>query len=231
MKILTIDDDDKFNNLLAHQLRKSNYEVTTTTNAKCFIDNLKEKKFDLCLIDLNLTEGENSGLQLLKLIRDKFKDELAVIILSRLDNQSDITHAIECGANDYVTKPLDIDILNTKIRRIFDEQSHYKKILKASSVPRDLQQCSINSSFTILKVLENGLAIKGNNCLSKGTKIELKETHVNKALNISNIPLIVTKNLRQEDGSYFMLLELRDKDFELSDYFKEWILDKIEKSA
>lgn len=123
--ILIIEDDKHLNKGLSIALEK-NYEVIPTftiSDAKNYIGNS-----DLILLDMNLPDGD--GLEIIKYTRKI--STIPIIVLSAIDLEAYIISAIELGADDYLTKPFSLEILEAKIKRAFekinsDDLSIYKK--------------------------------------------------------------------------------------------------------
>ena len=113
-KILIIEDDKNLNKGLSIALNK-NYEVfsvSTVNEAKNFIFSV-----DLILLDMNLPDGD--GLEIIKLTRQT--SSIPIIVLSAIDLESYIISAINLGADDYLTKPFSLGILEAKIKRSFEK--------------------------------------------------------------------------------------------------------------
>ncbi len=124
-KILIIEDDRHLNKGLSIALEK-NYEVTsiyTISDSKNYISDS-----DLILLDMNLPDGD--GLEIIKYTRKI--SPVPIIVLSAIDLEAYIISAIDLGADDYLTKPFSLGILEAKIKRVFekiysDDLSVYKK--------------------------------------------------------------------------------------------------------
>ena len=115
-KILIIEDDKNLNKGLSIALNKD-YEVlsvSTISEAKNFID-----KADLLLLDMNLPDGD--GLEIIKYTRQS--SAIPIIVLSAIDLEAYIISAINLGADDYLTKPFSLGILEAKINRSFEKIS------------------------------------------------------------------------------------------------------------
>ena len=113
-KILIIEDDKNLNKGLSIALNKD-YEVlsvSTIGEAKNFID-----KADLLLLDMNLPDGD--GLETIKYTRQS--SAIPIIVLSAIDLEAYIISAINLGADDYLTKPFSLGILEAKINRAFEK--------------------------------------------------------------------------------------------------------------
>ena len=71
--------------------------------------------FDLILLDVMMPQI--SGLEVLEIIRQSYAvDELPVIMVTALDGSDDMVRAFEMGANDYVTKPIDLAVVQARVR-------------------------------------------------------------------------------------------------------------------
>ncbi len=113
-KILIIEDDKNLNKGISIALNKEYdiFSVSTISEAKSFID-----KADLILLDMNLPDGD--GLEIIKLTRQT--SSIPIIVLSAIDLEAYIISAISLGADDYLTKPFSLGILEAKIKRAFEK--------------------------------------------------------------------------------------------------------------
>lgn len=111
--ILIIEDDKNLNKGLSIALEKD-YRVISTKYMKDAIEHLGTAS--LILLDMNLPDGD--GLELIKYTRKNFSTP--IIVLSAIDLEPYIISAIELGADDYMTKPFSLGILQAKIKRILE---------------------------------------------------------------------------------------------------------------
>lgn len=120
-KILLIDDDMVLSKTTSRRLEKRGYEVKLVHQGKLGAETAlsDDEDFDLVLLDIKIPDLD--GTEVLKLIREKYeKNILPVIMVSSLEEQEDIVDALNLGANDYVTKPINIDILIARIETHLD---------------------------------------------------------------------------------------------------------------
>lgn len=115
-KILIIEDDKNLNKGLSIALKKDYevFSVSTVSEAKSFIFSV-----DLILLDMNLPDGD--GLEIIKYTRQY--SAIPIIVLSAIDLEAYIISAINLGADDYLTKPFSLGILEAKINRAFEKIS------------------------------------------------------------------------------------------------------------
>jgi sigma-B regulation protein RsbU (phosphoserine phosphatase) len=113
--LLVVDDEELNREGLARHLRRHGYAVTLAKNGREAIGQLGEGKFDLVLLDV-VMPGMN-GLEVLKFLRrvDSLID-LPIIMVTARGESEDVVEALELGANDYLTKPLDFPVVLARVR-------------------------------------------------------------------------------------------------------------------
>lgn len=115
MKILLIEDDDLVADSLARALRGSGYIVDCVGNGAHAETAVKTEPYDVVILDLGLPEMD--GLEFLKRIRSK-KIGVPVLILTARDSYEERIEGLDCGANDYVTKPFHLGELEARVRAL-----------------------------------------------------------------------------------------------------------------
>jgi CheY-like chemotaxis protein len=128
--ILAIDDNPTNCDLLARQLKRQGYLVTTATNANQALRLLKAIPFDLILIDVIMPGID--GLELLRQLKqDESFKHIPAIAISALDTIEGAVRCIELGAEDYLQKPFDPILLQARIatclekKRLRDRELRY----------------------------------------------------------------------------------------------------------
>lgn len=111
-KILIVEDEKRINSFISAILQASNYQTLQTYNGKTAIDMAVSHTPDLILLDLGLPDID--GMDVLQKIRGW--SEIPIIVLSARQNEVEKVAALDCGANDYVTKPFGNDELLARIR-------------------------------------------------------------------------------------------------------------------
>ena len=110
-QILIVEDDSFLNKMLAYNLTADGYGVTSALNARTAAEAIRQREFNLVLLDINLPDG--NGFELCKLIKPQHPDTI-VIFLTANDQESDQIRVYEVGAVDYITKPFVIGALQRK---------------------------------------------------------------------------------------------------------------------
>lgn len=138
--ILVVDDDDH-NRLMLERLFKTKYMVFSANSGQSALTALENVRFDLALIDVMMPGM--TGLELLQHIRrDPRTATLPVMLISALVDTNDIAHGLELGANDYITKPLDIDVTMARVRtqlRLKKLEDAHKETIQQLEGARELQ--------------------------------------------------------------------------------------------
>ena len=116
-KILIVEDDTLLNRTLEYNLASDGYDVMPVCDYKGAVQQLKEKEFDIAVLDINLPDG--SGLDLCEEMRGRGQNTFIIFITAN-DKESDMLEGYEAGGADYVTKPFSVTVLCRKVAAIFD---------------------------------------------------------------------------------------------------------------
>lgn len=111
--ILIVEDEQKLSRVLQLELEYENYETAIAQTGVEALQKIEEKKWDLILLDIMLPEL--SGLEVLRRLRRK-DEHTPVILLTARDQVHDKVSGLDLGANDYMTKPFQIEELLARIR-------------------------------------------------------------------------------------------------------------------
>jgi len=117
-RILIIDDEDDFRELLVKRLNRKNFMAIGAPTGQEALEVLNEELFDLAVIDLKMP-GMN-GLQLLQEIK-RFQSEIEVIILTGHGTTESAVEAMKMGAYDYLTKPVDLKELQVLLDKAMEK--------------------------------------------------------------------------------------------------------------
>jgi diguanylate cyclase (GGDEF)-like protein/PAS domain S-box-containing protein len=119
-RVLIVDDNEMNRDMLARRLIRKGYQVTAAASAHELIERIKHEFIDLVLLDIEMPEI--SGLDALQMIRSLYSAiELPVIMVTARNQSEDIVKALDMGANDYLTKPVDFSVA---LARIGTQLSH-----------------------------------------------------------------------------------------------------------
>jgi len=119
-RLLIVDDNELNRDMLARRLARKGYEIVLAASARQLPERVKEEAIDLVLLDIEMPEI--SGLEALKTLRETYSPiELPIIMVTAKDQSEDVVKALDLGANDYVTKPIDFAVA---LARIGTQLSH-----------------------------------------------------------------------------------------------------------
>lgn len=113
--VLVAEDDDLLRAFVVDGLRKRGFVVLDAANGQAALDLAEVRDIDVFVLDRNLPGID--GLKLLRILRAKDVQK-PVIFLTALSGISERIRGLESGADDYVTKPFDIDELTARIRAL-----------------------------------------------------------------------------------------------------------------
>ena len=131
--LLLVDDDEMNRDMLSRRLRRHGYVVTVAADGRQALDLVAAQQFDLVVLDVNMPGID--GLQMLQTLRTSYSvADLPVIMATARDGTEDVVHALQLGANDYVTKPIDVAILIARV----GAQLNFKRARQGPSADRRL---------------------------------------------------------------------------------------------
>jgi len=116
IKLLLVDDEEGYVEVLSKRLTKRNLEVMTAESGSAGIQALRRYDCDVAVVDLKM-EGMD-GIEVLKVFK-KMDPNLAVIILTGHGSEQAARDGLALGAFDYLTKPCDLNDLLEKIREAY----------------------------------------------------------------------------------------------------------------
>jgi two-component system OmpR family response regulator len=115
MRILVIEDDDRIADFLQRALSAEGHTVTRLNSGKGAVSILQSGDYKVILLDLMLPGM--SGLDLCQEIRFR-KINTPIIMLTAMDSIEDVVQGLKMGADDYMTKPFDLDELMARIETV-----------------------------------------------------------------------------------------------------------------
>ena len=116
-RILVADDEEGIRELLREQLAASGYITDEATDGAEAIDKLEHGTYELAILDINMPK--KSGLEVLKHIRDR-QMKMGVIMLTGRLGFSVGSESMLLGADEYITKPFDLEYLELAIKKVLD---------------------------------------------------------------------------------------------------------------
>lgn len=112
-RILIVEDEEKLSRVIQLELQYENYETKIADNGKDALRFIEEETWDLVLLDIMIPYL--SGLEVLRRVR-RHDQATPIILLTARDEVHDKVSGLDLGANDYVTKPFQIEELLARVR-------------------------------------------------------------------------------------------------------------------
>ena len=190
-KILLVEDDPNFGRILKDYLTINNYEVSLAVNGIEGFEKFNRSEFDLCILDIMMPFKD--GLTLAKEIRE-INEAIPLIFLTAKNLKDDVLKGYKIGADDYLTKPFDSEILLAKIKSILNRKPPVN-IEQKDTFEFEFSDFSFNSKLRILTHKEG-----------ESHKLSPKENQLLKmlVLNFDDLlPRDIALNKIWRDANYF----------------------------
>ena len=133
--VLAVDDNRVNRIALSRLLRQLGLSVTLAENGQEALEQLKQRPFDLLLLDIIMPEMD--GYEVLRRLKqDRQLRDIPVIVISAIDDMKSVVKCIEMGAEDYLPKPFDPVLLRARIgaslekKRLRDQEQEYLRQLQ-----------------------------------------------------------------------------------------------------
>ncbi len=192
--ILIVEDEETQRSLLAGLLRKEGYTVEEAGDGTTALDLFRARTIDLALLDFKLPDMD--GLAILKGLKE-INPEIEVIMITAFGSIENAVNALKSGASEYLTKPIDLDDLLFKIKKIEDKKYliHENRVLKEALRDRFKSEDFIYSSEKMSEVvsLVTRIAKTDSTCIIEGESGVGKEVVLNLVHQLSerrNQPLV-----------------------------------------
>jgi two-component system OmpR family response regulator len=160
-KILLCEDDTNLGMVLKNYLELNDYDVTLERDGRLGLAAFQREKFDICLLDVMMPNMD--GFTVAEEIRD-INPDVPLFFLSAKTMKDDIIQGYKLGADDYITKPFDSEVLLHKIKAILkrNEETHKEEANAEFDLgtyhfnPR-LRELTVNGKTQTLSPKENEL--------------------------------------------------------------------------
>jgi len=116
VKLLLVDDEVGYVNVLANRLSKRGFQVTKTYSGTEALQALRKQDFDVAVLDLKMEDMD--GIEVLKIVK-KMDPRVAVIILTGHGSEQAAREGLQFGAFDYLMKPCDFKTLLSTINSAY----------------------------------------------------------------------------------------------------------------
>lgn len=186
MKVLIAEDDRDFGNILSQYVTISGFEVTLARDGKEAWELFNKEKPDICVFDVMMPEMD--GFTLAEKVKQAHND-IPLIFLTAKSLKEDIVKGLKLGADDYITKPFDPEVLILRLNNIL------KRVY--SSVNDEYHVSSTVLRFNTLELI----------CGKKKEKLTLKEAQLLRYFIINKNKILAREDILTEiwgEDDYFL---------------------------
>ena len=122
MALLVVDDEESNLDMLSRRLQRHGFEVVVAGDGRQALDSIQRQTPDAVLLDIRMPGM--SGMEVLQSIRERYSfTQLPVIMVTAEGQSASIVEALRMGANDYVTKPVDMPVVLARIRAVLSQKT------------------------------------------------------------------------------------------------------------
>ena len=117
MKILICDDDSITLRMLEFQFKKDGFEILKAMNGR-EAQKILDENNDIDVMVTDMYMPSMNGLELLTYVRTTLGSKIPIVVISRVNVEENILYAFELGANEYLTKPFDLEDISNKVKHL-----------------------------------------------------------------------------------------------------------------
>lgn len=149
-KLLLLEDDESLIDGLIYSLRKNGFEVEVVRTVKEALAKLYEiQRYDLLILDVTLPDG--TGFEVCEKVRRRNRD-IPILFLTASDEEVNVIRGLDCGGDDYITKPFKLGELCSRIRALLRRA---KRTLRSPGI-------SITSGELTIDLIHGRTFLRGN---------------------------------------------------------------------
>lgn len=115
MKVLVCEDDEIMLKVIEAALLGEKVQTTYVSDGKQAMEKLKDNNFDVIITDIHMPF--HNGDEIIRLVRGEQRKKIPIIIVSSDNEEEVVTLALQQGATDFITKPIDPIKLNKKLKK------------------------------------------------------------------------------------------------------------------
>lgn len=171
-KVFLVEDDKNFGTVLKTYLEMNRYSVTWVDDGQYAFDRFTQQSYDICILDVMLPHVD--GFTIATEIR-KANQHIPFIFLTAKSLKDDVLKGFKVGADDYITKPFDSEVLLYKIKAILRRKSINQEDSKMITVGK----YAYDTSRRILKLGDSEVKLSPK----EGALMQLFASNVNKVVN------------------------------------------------
>jgi CheY-like chemotaxis protein len=196
-----IDDDLASIEFTRAVLKTFGLELNAVRDKETFLAEFRAHPPELCFVDLCIGELD-FGFSLIQELR-VMNSRVPIFVVSGFSDSKSIAHAMEVGATDFIVKPLDPEILASKLMRYLDNEKLVHSRLSYFPVPHAVANATVSLDFEVHSVDLFGFTLVGSYLLPKGTVFFLEGPLVSEVLGVASHYFFVTSTWALASGQGF----------------------------
>lgn len=161
MRIAVLDDDPILLELIKGTLERHHHVCHIYANGTSLLKDVRHETFDLLIVDWHLPDME--GTEVVQTVRQICGPQLPILFITRRQDERDVVHALACGADDFMTKPLRMGELVARttalMRRAFPEAMGMRLVFGPYCFDADKRSLAVHGQTVELKNREYELAL------------------------------------------------------------------------
>jgi DNA-binding response OmpR family regulator len=221
--IYVLDDDETILVIMNKILENLGFEVKTFSTTDLFIQSLKNEIPVLCFIDLNLGTSVGAGFQLTQALRKKLKEKIKLIVLTSRESPEDIAYALEIGFDDYLVKPINNIVIESKLRQHLKSEIQDKT--QVAPMPREYSECTLGLESYMYSISETELSILSPHLFLPNAMVEFNSGLLVEIIK-KPITLKVHYNWQHTDSDlYGATFDFPSDDLELKNTILKWLVE------
>jgi PAS domain S-box-containing protein len=149
LKVLVADDAPVLRKLLESALLSKGHEVVSVADGDLAIEEFNRQSFDLVLLDIVMPNMD--GFETTRLIKKIAKEQgrwVPILIVSGLEDQDNIVKGLDAGAEDFIPKPLRLEVLNAKVNAYARSVASYKRLIESEERARAISESVLDAIIT-----------------------------------------------------------------------------------
>ena len=146
-RILLVEDDPNFGIVLRDYLGMNNFEVVLAKNGMEGFEKFKKQEYDVCILDVMMPYKD--GFTLAREIRQQ-NQHVPIIFLTAKTMKEDVLEGYKAGADDYLNKPFDSEVLLVKIKTILERKSITNQSVQSKQFEFEIGNFQLNSKLRFL---------------------------------------------------------------------------------
>ena len=231
LECIVIDDDVDFLVHIERVLKVLGINVVTTENKDDFYNRLVQVQPEFCVVDLDLN-GTLDGFTVIREMRTRYRYQKPIFVLSAATDLADVEKALDLGATDYCTKPLNRNLLSKKLSYYFEESLLFPRARTFKSINEGPIQIDVDMPLQIDGVDELGVRFSSMHLIPKGTIVHFSGDFISEVSGEEKLMgFIVSISLNSISKTYSYYAEFENLSPQGLNRIRSWIRCKLTGAA